>query len=608
MADLTGQRLGPYRLDARVGRGGMATVYRARQEAFGRDVAIKVMDAGLSHDEAFVARFEREAQVSARLEHPHILPVIDFGRDGVHLYLVMRLIEGGALGARLGRGMLSLAQIDRLVQQVAAALDYAHQRGVVHRDLKPDNVLLDEADNAYLTDFGIAKMLASTTGHLNLTAEGHLMGTPAYMAPEQWRSEPVDARTDIYALGVILYQMLLGMLPFNADTPFGMMFQHVDAPPPPPCVLNPALPDGCERVVMRALAKQPDARYPAVRQMAEDLHHTLALLPRDRLEPPLTRVQPGALGGITLPAPMPVVPIAPPPPPGPRAEPVLAPPHMAAPPPRAAFLPRPAPRSRRWRLLPAALVLVVIAGAAAIAVILTRGDDPPLEPPAVVAEGATPTPAPTARPTLDPTRGAAATAAMATQTYIWGDCTDMQPILTSGAGARTTLLPAENTRIRDEPGLGTATLRSIPPGQTFAIVDGPICRDDIWWYQVHGVDASGGWDGWIGGGTGGVDWLEGFDVGDVDCPGAAVPRLSPGGQGRVTSDPPLPSRVRSAPTTEGGEANVIMRLQPGKVFDVVSGPVCDSSTQWRWWLVEYQAQQGWIAEGTPGDYWLEPVT
>ncbi len=614
MADLTGQRLGPYRLDALVGRGGMAAVYRARQDAFDRDVAIKVMDAGLSHNDAFVARFEREAQVSARLEHPHILPVIDFGRDGMHLYLVMRLIESGALGARLKDSMFSLVQIDRLVQQVAAALDYAHKRGVVHRDLKPDNVLLDDAGNAYLTDFGIAKMLASTTGNLSLTAEGNIMGTPAYMAPEQWRSEPVDARTDIYALGVIVFQMLLGILPYNADTPFGMMFQHVDAPPPPPCVLNPALPEGCERVVLRALAKQPDARYPAVRQMADELHHVLAMLSPDRLETPLPRVDPGVLGGITLPAPMPPVQVtaATVPPPVPRAEPVSAPPHMSAPPPpaRPYVPPRIAPRPRRWRLLPYALVLLLLVGASAAASILTRqDDDPPLEPPIVVAEGATATPTratptPAALPVRDPTLLPASLTPVVTPD---GTCTDAPPELYAGSGGRTTLLPAEDTRVRQTPGLGAALVQSIPPGQTFGVLDGPLCQDAIWWYEIRGISSAGEWQGWIGGGREGVAWIEPFDAGDVDCPGAAQPRLTPGEQGRVTLDPPLPSRVRSSPTTEGGEANVVTRLQPGKVFDVISGPVCGADDPWRWWQIEFQGQQGWIAEGVPGDYWLEPV-
>ncbi len=228
MADLTGQVFGQYKLGARIGKGGMAAVYRARQESMDRDVAIKVMAAELAHNEEFVARFEREARVIARLQHPHILPVIDFGRSGEFVYLVMRMVDGGTLSDRLIEGSLTIEHVNRFLSQVGSALEYAHQRGVIHRDLKPNNVLLDDADNTYLTDFGIAKMIAGVTGNQALTSTGAVMGTPAYMAPEQWRSEPVDARTDIYALGIILYEMLIGGLPFQADTPFGMMYKHFE--------------------------------------------------------------------------------------------------------------------------------------------------------------------------------------------------------------------------------------------------------------------------------------------------------------------------------------------------------------------------------------------
>ena len=267
--DLINQVLGrgQYQIRSVLGRGGMATVYLARQASMDRDVAIKIMAPELADDEQFVARFEHEAQLIARLQHPHILPVIDFGREGKHIYIVMQLVRGGSLDDRLSRGPLPLPLAARMLGQIASALAFAHEQGIVHRDLKPNNVLLDERDNAYLTDFGIAKMLAGTT---KLTATGNVLGTPAYMAPEQWRGDPVDARTDIYALGIMLYEMVLGQLPFQGDTPYTLMYKHFNDAPPPPREKNPAIDPRVEAVILRALAKDPDDRYQSAEAMADD--------------------------------------------------------------------------------------------------------------------------------------------------------------------------------------------------------------------------------------------------------------------------------------------------------------------------------------------------
>jgi tRNA A-37 threonylcarbamoyl transferase component Bud32 len=267
MNDLSDTQLGPYFLRRIIGKGGMATVYQARQPSMDREVAIKVISPDLAIDPEFMARFEREAQTIAKLQHPHILPVYDFGREGDLTYLVMRLMEGGSLAEDLRGGPLPTGRVLELTRQIASALDYAHLRGIVHRDLKPTNVLLDDLGNAYLTDFGIAKLIAGgTTG---LTAPGSVMGTPTYMAPEQWRAEPVDARTDVYALGVMIYQMLLGKVPFAAETPHGLMYQHLDAPPPSPHALNPDLPLSIEPVLVKALAKKRDDRYSSAGALAE---------------------------------------------------------------------------------------------------------------------------------------------------------------------------------------------------------------------------------------------------------------------------------------------------------------------------------------------------
>ncbi len=228
MADLIGQHLGQYEIIGLLGEGGMAAVYRARQTTMQRNVAIKVIELKLARNPDFVRRFELEAQTVASLSQAHILKVFDYGQQGDVIYLVMELLQG-SLADLIRKGPLPLATTLTLLDQVGSALDYAHQKGIIHRDLKPQNILLDETSSAFLTDFGLAKLLNSDSA---LTQSGMAMGTPPYMAPEQWTGKPVDARTDIYALGVLAYEMLSGRLPFNADTPFQLMHMHVYELPP----------------------------------------------------------------------------------------------------------------------------------------------------------------------------------------------------------------------------------------------------------------------------------------------------------------------------------------------------------------------------------------
>ncbi|MBI5958631.1 MAG: protein kinase [Chloroflexi bacterium] len=268
--DIINQKLGKgqYEIRSLLGRGGMAAVYLARQSSMNRDVAVKVMASELADDDQFVSRFEHEAQLIAKLQHPHILPVIDFGREGKRIYIVMQYIQGGTLDHRLSEGPLPLRMASRMFEQIASALAFAHSQGVIHRDLKPNNVLLDDRSNAYLVDFGIAKMLAGTA---KLTATGNILGTPAYMAPEQWRGEPVDARTDIYSLGILLYEMLLGRLPFAGDTPYTLMYKHMNDAPPPPHQVKQDVNPAAEAVILKALSKDPDDRYQSAEAMAEEL-------------------------------------------------------------------------------------------------------------------------------------------------------------------------------------------------------------------------------------------------------------------------------------------------------------------------------------------------
>ncbi len=301
---LISQTLGNYEIVGKLGKGGMATVYRARQRNMQRDVAIKVMSADLAADPEFIARFEREAHVIARLEHPRILPVHDFGHEGELFYLVMRLVEGESLYYRLKRGPLPLKTAARYLTQIAEALDYAHAEGVIHRDLKPNNILIDQWDNLYLMDFGLAKIMAATQ---SLTQTGVVLGTPAYMAPEVWRGEPVDARTDVYALGVILYEMVLCHTPFEPDTPFTLMYKHINDPPPSPRETMPDLPVEVEQVILKALAKDKDARYQSAGELARAFNEVVRVagtLPQrtpTAVEPPVTAPTPQEMPQASLP-------------------------------------------------------------------------------------------------------------------------------------------------------------------------------------------------------------------------------------------------------------------------------------------------------------------
>jgi tRNA A-37 threonylcarbamoyl transferase component Bud32 len=268
MNDLIGTTLGPYQILEQLGQGGMATVFKAYQPAMDRFVAIKVLPRHMAGDPQFRARFQREARTIARLEHRYILPVHDSGeQDGVH-YMVMRYTEGGTLSDLIASKTLSVERAAQLIAQVADALGYAHRQGVVHRDIKPANVLISREGDALLSDFGIARIVE---GSIQLTSEGMLIGTPFYMAPEQVQGRPSDARTDIYALGVVLYEAVTGRRPYEAETPLAVALMHVHNPLPPPRQIRPDLPEPLERIILRALAKSPEDRFQTAEEMGAAL-------------------------------------------------------------------------------------------------------------------------------------------------------------------------------------------------------------------------------------------------------------------------------------------------------------------------------------------------
>jgi len=252
--------LGPYTIVGQVGRGGMATVYKAYHAAVDRHVAIKVMSRDLAQNPEFSERFHQEARTIAKLEHPRILPLYDYGEIADTTYLVMRFLDTGTLRDRIASTPLSLPEVDRIFTQTADALGYAHANKVVHRDVKPSNILLDRRGNALLTDFGIAKLLESTS---HLTSTGAMIGTPAYMSPEQVLGQKSDPRSDLYSLGIVLYEMVTGRVPFEAETPLAVAIKHVNEPLPPPSAIKPGVSPAIERVIQQALAKKPDDRFPS---------------------------------------------------------------------------------------------------------------------------------------------------------------------------------------------------------------------------------------------------------------------------------------------------------------------------------------------------------
>jgi DNA-binding XRE family transcriptional regulator len=270
--DLSGRAIRGYELGERIGTGGFGVVYRAVQPLVEREVAIKIILPRYADHPEFIRRFEAEAQLVARLEHPHIVPLYDYWREPGVAYLVMRLLRGGNLQAKLKEGPLSLDLVAALLEQIGAALHTAHRAGVVHRDLKPANVLLDEDGNGYLADFGIAK-------NLNLedqTQAGAILGSPAYLSPEQILSEPVRPQADIYCLGILVYELLTGQKPFRGPTPVEYIQQHLNQPLPPLASYRPGLPPALDSVIGRATAKNPLERYPDVPGLLAGFRQALA--------------------------------------------------------------------------------------------------------------------------------------------------------------------------------------------------------------------------------------------------------------------------------------------------------------------------------------------
>jgi serine/threonine protein kinase len=279
MSFVKGEMVGPYQIQEQLGQGGMATVYKAYHPALDRHVAIKVMDVALSKEQGFIERFKREARVIAKLDNPHIVPVYDFDEHNGQPYIVLKFIDGQTLKERMSSSPLSKTEILQIVKAVGDGLEYAHKRGILHRDTKPSNVLIASDGKVYLTDFGLARLVE---GSSSLTGD-MILGTPHYISPEQaMNAENLDEGTDIYSFGVMIYEMVVGCLPFESDTAFTVIEDHISKEPPLPSSIKPDISEAVERVILKALAKHRHDRQARVSELVREFRK--AWLPASQAE------------------------------------------------------------------------------------------------------------------------------------------------------------------------------------------------------------------------------------------------------------------------------------------------------------------------------------
>lgn len=284
---VTLRRFGRYEIKGEIGRGGMATVFRAFDTGFNREVALKVLPREMTHNLNFRARFKRELKTIASLEHPAIVPVYDVGEENGQPFFVMRYMAGGSLSRLIERGKFTLQDTARIIERVALALDHAHKQGIIHRDIKPDNILFDLANNPYVSDFGVAKLNEAA---YSATQEGRMVGTPGYMSPEQAYNKPVDGRSDVYGLGAMVYQMLSGKPPYELepDAPIASIIRHINEPIPDILKENPDLPPALNTIIKTSMAKNREDRYATTLDLARALN--LAAFGEDRILHPSSTI------------------------------------------------------------------------------------------------------------------------------------------------------------------------------------------------------------------------------------------------------------------------------------------------------------------------------
>lgn len=366
--ELIGQTLNGYEIQSEIGRGGMAAVFQARQITMKRSVALKVLLPTMAIRPHQLQRFAREAQVIAQLEHPHIVPIYEIGTFGEMSYVSMRLLTGGSLGQRLEeryrqrRGLMPIPEVLELMDAIARAMDYAHSKGIVHRDIKPTNILFDQQDNPFLTDFGIAKIIRDEMV-TQLTQQGAMLGTPLYMSPEQWRGEMnITPAADQYALAIVVFQLLTGRLPFEGaggkqPSFYQLVELHTKQAPPPASQLMPSLPPAVDGVLIQALAKHPAQRFPSTRAFVQTLRQALLIPQYAPPQPPPYQAAPPY---------QPTPPWPTPPAPTPSTPTSARPPYQAPTPPQLPYMTPPPPtptsvkRQRAWGLWGMVILLSVI--------------------------------------------------------------------------------------------------------------------------------------------------------------------------------------------------------------------------------------------------------
>ncbi len=584
MSELVGRVFRSYEILQELGRGGMAVVYLARQQNMDRLVAIKVISAAYSQEPDFRARFDQEARTIARLEHPHILPVIDYGEEEFGAYLVMRYVGAGSLEQRLAGGPLPLPTARNMLSQIASALAYAHAKGVIHRDLKPGNILLDEADNPYLTDFGIAKILQSAT---HLTRTGAAVGTPAYMAPEQWKAEPIGPYTDQYALGVLLYQMVTGAPPFDADTTYGFMHKHIYEMPPPPRLMMETLPPAAEAVILRALAKEPGERFPSVRAMSEAFDVAVPVTPASEL--------------VSVPWP---TASNTPPTPSPAGDALTTSPDAE----------RIAPAARwsgsgRGLIALAAIVTIALLLIAALLLGGGAGLFATSKPPTMVAvigpaetgAGDSDIVVQTATPSLTSTATATSTAtpSVTPDFYATADAFDLATfrrlVRHLTATARAAVIDLATSQA-----VQTATASAVIPPTPIQTPTPSPTRPPSRTPPPTGLPtAIAGLPLTI---TAGTSPQPSPTL--TSCPGLLPSRLHTGAIGIVSDEDPRPVNVRAEP---GLEAARLGQFPINTQFRVIEGPVCRDN--YPWFMVQRLSDglTGWIAESGQDAYFVEPV-